>query len=571
MLVLGIHDGHDAGACLLQDGKLLLHSSEERRRNSKNWAGIPEQSIKEIFRRTGIDPKDVDLIALGSKLRTTFPTRGHKPVYSVLNFLSWAGRSHLGTQFGRWLLEKVRKREELMSCLESMGMGQKTVMPFDHHLSHAATAYYFRPWDGPATVLTLDGAGDGLCATVNKAQGFDINVIAQTPKYNSPAAWMYSSLTSHLGMRPYEHEYKLMGMAPYGDPDFVGDGHSESCADVLRKAFSVEGLEFRNHTGHIAGGIQDYYAKRLYARRFDNVAAGCQLVFEEMMLKWVKNSIAATGVAKVATAGGAFLNVKANKLIRELPEVEALYTFPASDDGGTPIGAAVLGYVHLCKQRGVEPTMNLPKDMYMGIGFTDDECGKAAENCGLPWKKLNNVADEAAQLLTEGKIIGRFNGREEVGPRALGNRSLIADARDLKVIRKLNFAIKQRDFWMPFAASVHEEDGPRYIKNLSKWAYYMIEAFDTTPEGFRDLVAGTHPFDQTIRPQLVNELNPEYRDLLRAFKARTGVGGLLNTSFNLHGSPIVGTPEVAIDTLVRSELDGVVLGSYLVTKPNNPA
>ncbi|HMO35207.1 MAG TPA: carbamoyltransferase C-terminal domain-containing protein, partial [Gemmatales bacterium] len=128
---------------------------------------------------------------------------------------------------------------------------------------------------------------------------------------------------------------------------------------------------------------------------------------------------------------------------------------------------------------------------------------------------------------------------------------------------------KQRDFWMPFAASVLEEDAPRYIKNLTGWAYYMIEAFDTTPEGFNDLCAGTHPFDQTIRPQVVNELNPSYRDLLRAFKARTGVGGLLNTSFNLHGSPIVGTPEIAIDTLVKSELDALLLGSYLVTKPSS--
>lgn len=567
MLVLGIHDGHDAGACLIQDGKLLLHSSEERRRNSKNYAGIPDISLKEIFRRTGVSPQDVDLIALGSQLRTTFPTRGHKPVYSVLNFLSWAGRSQTATRFGRWLLSRLRKRKELMACLESMGMGNKTVLPFDHHLCHAATAYYFRPWQGPATVLTLDGAGDGLCATVNKADGPDIHVISQTPKYHSPAGWMYSALTAHLGMRPYEHEYKLMGMAPYGDPDFIGDGHKESVADILRRSFGVEGLEFRNKTGHVSSGIQAYYKKRLYARRFDNVAAACQLVFEEMMLKWVKNAIAATGVRKIATAGGAFLNVKANKLIRELPEVEAMYTFPASDDGGTPIGAALLGYAKLCKDKGTTPRFDLPKDMYLGLGFTDEDCEKAAKASGMPFRKMANVADEAAQLLTEGKIIGRFSGREEVGPRALGNRSLLADARDLRVIRKLNFAIKQRDFWMPFAASVLEEDAPRYIKNLTGWAYYMIEAFDTTPAGFNDLCAGTHPFDQTIRPQLVNELNPEYRDLIRAFKARTGVGGLLNTSFNLHGSPIVGTPEVAIDTLKKSELDAVVLGSYLVTKP----
>jgi carbamoyltransferase len=169
-------------------------------------------------------------------------------------------------------------------------------------------------------------------------------------------------------------------------------------------------------------------------------------------------------------------------------------------------------------------------------------------------------------MLAEGKIIARFDGQEELGPRALGNRTIMADPRDLRSIRKLNFAIKQRDFWMPFAASVLEEDKHTYIVNPTEWAFYMIEAFDTTPEGADKLVAGTHPYDRTIRPQVVNELNPDYRDIIRAFKARTGVGGILNTSFNLHGYPIVGTPEVAIETLVKSELDALALGPFLVTK-----
>src|SRR5260370_34360049 len=169
-------------------------------------------------------------------------------------------------------------------------------------------------------------------------------------------------------------------------------------------------------------------------------------------------------------------------------------------------------------------------------------------------------------MLAEGKIIARFNGQEELGPRALGNRSILADPRDLRFIRKLNFAIKQRDFWMPFAASVLEEDAPRYIRNISGWAFYMIEAFDATPEGVDKLVAGTHPFDRTIRPQIVNELNPSYRDVIRAFKARTGVGGLLNTSLNLHGFPIVGTPEVAGDTLAKSQTGARAPGPVLVTK-----
>lgn len=560
MIILGINDGHDAGACLLADGRILMVSCEERRRNAKNYAGVPEQSIRAVFERTGVDPKDVDLVTLSSKIRTTFPTRGHKPIYPVLHALSWLARSDWATNAGRWLLPKLRKRTALLHCLADCGMAGKRLLPFDHHLCHAATAHFHRPWSDPSTVLTLDGAGDGICASVNLARGEQIDVIARTPKYHSPADGMYSAVTALLGLKPYEHEYKVMGMAPYGQAQY--------CGNVIKEAFSVDGLKFRNHTGRFGPSIRNYFHKRLAFQRFDNVTAACQEAFEELMVQWVRNAVAHTGVRKVTAAGGAFLNVKANKLIRELPEVESLYVYPASDDGGTPVGAAILGYLELCQAQGREPQLDLPKTMYLGLEFSDEELERAARSSGLPYHRMADPADEVGGLLADGKIIARFNGREELGPRALGNRSIMADARDLRFIRKLNFAIKQRDFWMPFAASVLEEDKFKYIKDPTDTAFYMIEAFDTTPEGAETLVAGTHPFDKTIRPQVVNELNPSYRDLIRAFKRRTGVGGILNTSFNLHGYPIVGTPEIALDTLKKSELDAVALGPFLVTKPS---
>ena len=453
--------------------------------------------------------------------------------------------------------------KELKQCLAEAGMADKPILPLDHHLCHAATAYFHRPWSEPATVLTLDGAGDGLCATVCSGSGTEIAVHSMTPKFHSPAARMYSAITAHLGLKPFEHEYKVMGMAPYGQADY--------CIDVMRQAFAVEGLHFRNKTGQIGEAVQRWFHKRLYKQRFDNVSAACQQRFKVMMVQWVRNAIQATGLKKVTAAGGAFLNVKANKLIREMPEVEAFYAYPASDDGGTPVGAAILGYLLLCRQQGVEPRLDLPRDMYLGLEYTAAEMETAASASGLPCRRMADPADELGALLAHGKIVARFDGREELGPRSLGNRSILADPRDLRFIRKLNFAVKQRDFWMPFAASVLDEDAHRYIKDPSGWAYYMIEAFDATPEGVDKLVAGTHPFDRTIRPQIVNDLNPAYRDVIRAFKARTGVGGLLNTSFNLHGFPIVGTPEVAIDTLKKSELDALALRPFLITKPDSSA
>jgi carbamoyltransferase len=558
MIVLGINDGHDAGVCLFQDGKVLLVSNEERRRNVKNHAGIPDQSIKAVFQRTGIDPKQVDLVTLSSMIRTTFPTRGHKPIYSLLHTLTSLARTEWATNIGRWLLPKLRKRADLLRCLADHGMADKTIRAYDHHLCHAATAHYHRPWSEPSTVLTLDGAGDGICASVSIGEGTDLRVISQTPKYHSPAAGLYSAITAHLGLKPYEHEYKVMGMAPYGQAE-----HSIS---VMRRAFTVDGLKFRNRTGYFGPGMSKYFHKKLFQHRFDNICAATQLTFEELMVQWVKNAISATGVRNVAAAGGAFLNVKANKLLRESPEVDKLSIYPASDDGGTPVGAAILGYLDLCRQKRIPLNLDLPRSMYLGLEFSETEMESAIKASGLPYRRMADPAEEVGGMLAEAKIVARFAGREELGPRSLGNRSIMADPRDLRSIRKLNFAIKQRDFWMPFAASVLEEDKHTYIKNPTPWAYYMIEAFDTTPEGADKLVAGTHPFDRTIRPQLVNELNPGYRDIIRAFKKRTGVGGILNTSFNLHGSPIVGAPEVAIETLVKSELDALAMGPFLVTK-----
>jgi len=558
LIVLSIHDGHDSGACLLRDGQVLGCCSEERRVNVKNYAGMPHRSIEALFKQTGIDPKDVNLVALSGKVRTTSPTREPKRIYSVLRVMYSLARTELATSMGRWVLSRMRRRKVIFEFLARIGMGDVPTQAYDHHQTHAACAYYHRPFTDDAVILTLDGAGDGLCSTVSVGSGLKMRVIASTPKFHSPALGMYSMITSYLGLRPFEHEYKVMGMAPYGQARY--------CDSIIREMFSVEGLRFRNRTGRIGHRLRRYYAKQLYCQRFDNVSAACQLVFEEMMVQWVTNAIQATGLKKVVCAGGAFLNVKANKLIREMDQVDALYVYPASDDGGTPVGAAILGYLDLCEQKNQQPTLDLPKTMYLGLEFSEQEMEQAAKASGFPYERMSDPADEVASLLADGKIVARFNGREELGPRSLGNRSILADPRDLRVIRKLNFAIKMRDFWMPFAASVLQEDGAKYIKGLTDWPFYMIEAFDTTAQAPDDMLAGLHPFDLTVRPQIVNELNPSYQALLRAFRAKTGVGVLLNTSFNLHGFPIVGTPAVALDTLANSELDAVALGPFLVRK-----
>lgn len=558
MIVLGIHDGHDAGACLLQDGKILCVSSEERRRNSKNFAGVPERSIEAVFRYSGVHPKDVDLVALAGTIRTTKPTRGEKPMYKVLRALYSVARSEMATTIGQWALSKVRRRSELLTFLANAGLAHAPLRAYDHHLTHAATAYFHRPWTGDATVLTLDGGGDGLCATVAVGRGAKLEVVARTPKFHSPAAHMYSAMTEYLGMRPSEHEYKLMGLAPYGQ--------CERSAEVFRSLFSVRGLGFHNDAGRIGPSLLQHYSRLLRGFRFDDIAAGCQKAFEDLLLQWVENAVAKTGIRGVAAAGGAFLNVKANKLVRESGTVDGLFVYPACDDGGTPAGAAILAYVEISIERGSEPTLELPRDTYLGLSYNDKEIEETLRASGFDWSIPTDLEAEAANILANGDIVAVFRGREEFGPRALGNRSILADPRELRTVRKLNFAIKHRDFWMPFACSILAEDSDKYLKRPSAWPYWMVEAFDTTQDGWKDLAAGLHPFDLTARPQLVNEFNPPYQRLIRAFKHRTGVGALLNTSFNLHGFPIVGHPDTALQTFAQSDIEALILGPFLVRK-----
>jgi len=556
--ILAIHDGHDAGACLFQDGRIVLHSSEERRANSKNARGVPRRSITALLEHSGIDPADIDLVALSGTIRNTTPERRTKASVKVVEFMSVLARSQAATALGRRVLSVIRRKREMLGFLAEFGLADTPVHAYDHHLCHAATAFWHRPWSEDALVLTHDGAGDGLCASVSVGTADGLRVIARTPKFHSVANFMYSYVTNHIGLKAWEHEYKVMGMAPYGQAEF--------CAPILREMFGIDGLHFRNKTGRITRRLKAYYRKRMIGQRFDNICAACQLVFEELTLQWVRNAVAETGVNRVCGAGGAFLNVKANMLIREASEVEAFFAYPASDDGGTPVGAAILGYRDACKEKGIEPTLDLQQHMYTGLEFSEGQIEDAIRESGLPYERMQDPAEEIGQRLADGDVVARFDGREELGPRALGNRTIMADPRDLRVIRKLNFAIKQRDFWMPFAASMLEEDAARYIVGDSGWAYWMIEAFDTTPVAQEEIISGIHPFDLTVRPQIVNDLNPAYRDIIRAFKKRTGVGAVLNTSFNLHGSPIVGTPEIALYTLVNSALDALAIGPFLVTR-----
>ncbi|MBI3160215.1 MAG: hypothetical protein HYZ26_11520 [Chloroflexi bacterium] len=561
--VLGIHDGHSAGAALIQNGSVLAAIMEERLRNIKNYSGAPTMAIRKVFEIAGVNPADVDAIAIGCLVRVTAPIKNEDDLQvQAYKKLAPLLRGHGPTSLLIHAFHRLRKMDELQQAFGELGISEKEILYVEHHASHAACAYYLRPWNDETLVLTLDGAGDGLSATVNVGRDTHMQRIASTTFYDSPGNNLYSEITGFMGLKRWEHEYKVMGMAPYGRPEY--------CLDAMRRIIRVnprKPLEFQNTLGVYSTEVQRKLRKLLAEQRFDNIAAACQQHFEDILLEWVKNAITTTGIRKLACAGGMFLNVKANKRIRELPEVEDVFFYPAADDGGTPVGAALEVYHRLCEKRGIQPEKRELGDFYCGQEFSN-----AAIEAAIATSPYRGTAEHVpvgieeviAGMLVEGKIVARFSGRDEWGPRALGNRSIMADPRDLRVIRKINFAIKQRDFWMPFAVSILEEDMHNYLVD-ARPARYMIEAFDTTERG-DEIAAGTHPFDRTARPQTVNNWNPGWRRIIERFRDKTGVGGVLNTSFNLHGFPIVGSPETALHTFEHSVLDGLAIGNWLIVK-----
>jgi carbamoyltransferase len=561
VLVLGVHDGHNAGAALIRNGTVLAAINEERTNNVKNSSGPPLNAIKKVFAIAGVKPADLSIIAVVGLLRTHAPLKERPLHVKLYERLTPYVHGHAFCDLLVKTLHKYRRMDELNALFKEMDIADRELFFIEHHLAHAACAYYQRPWNDETLVLTLDGAGDCLCATVSIGKDLGIKRIASSTHYDSPSNNFYSEITGYFGLKRWEHEYKVMGLAPYGRPEY--------CIDAMRKLVRInprKPLEFQNISGAYLSRIQPKLRKSLAEQRFDNVAAAAQAYFEELVVRWVQNCVKETGIRRLACAGGSFLNVKANKLIREMEEVSDAFFYPASDDGGTAVGAAMEAYYRYCQRESIDAVRHSLRDIYYGAEYDDEYINRALQKTG--WlakaKRLDAIEGEVGELISKGKIIARFGGRDEWGPRALGNRSIIADPRDMRVIRKINFAIKQRDFWMPFAPSVLEDRAGDYFINI-KPARYMIEAFDTT-ERADEIIAGLHPYDRTGRPQMVNEWNPSYRKIIQAFQSITGVGGVLNTSFNIHGYPIVGTPEIALATLENSGLDGLAVGNWLVLK-----
>lgn len=590
MYILGIHDRHNATACLLKDGKIIAAVSEERFTRIKNQSGFPFLAVKYCLEFAKIKGKDIDLLVFSNNsplsfLSTIFIARVSKKA-SVSNRIKLLSPSyyHLHTflLYFEYLLLQTRIFKPLrnssfyrstISRLQNKGhqiIYRKTgIHPskyteIDHHLAHAYATIYsssFPKHKKESLIFTCDGCGDGLSATVNLYKEGRIIRVAKANAVNSLGAF-YAFITSFLGMKPLEHEYKVMGLAPYS-PDFG----KNLAYPILKPLVSLDKKRLAFKTKFSSELFGNYFQKKLKQIRFDFVAAAAQQITEDLLAEWVQESVRKFNISNIACGGGVFMNVKANQKVAELPEVKEVFFMPSGGDESNAVGAAYWGFTKLSSSIPSSLT-----NLYLGPQYSRADIQKAFQKRETKTKykveSFSQIEKKIAKLLAAGEIVARVNERMEWGARALGNRSILADASKPGVIEILNKMIKSRDFWMPFAPIFLREFESEYILNPKKIeAPFMIITFDSKPKAQEDLRAAMHPYDKTLRPQIVDKkANLSYFKLLTEFRKLTGKSGILNTSFNIHGDPIVCSPEDALLTFENTGLKYLAMGNFLVSK-----
>ncbi len=575
-LILGIASSHDASACLFENGVLVSAIAEERLSRIKCDGGhLPSLAIDAVLSAAGASRRDVDAIAsiyghfpeayfrreTASKeierriSRTMKRLRGeeNRTQFSSSNLLK-----HLRAQGGGF--ESHFRRG---AFLDAEGFRPDTrVQFFDHHLTHAIAAGHYSGFD-EAAVVTVDGEGDldmHHAAGVYRNGRVDVLQVSDTPG-NSPG-FFYESITKLLGFRPLRHEGKILGLAAFGDP--------EPLAGAFRKALRTKPGD-EDFDSDFAG-LPDAYGKRhaylasvIAGHARENVAAAAQLVLEESVVSVCSRFLQKTGLRNIALNGGVFANVKLNQRIARLPEVDRLFVFPGMSDTGNSVGAGLLA-LDLTDASSAGKAIEPLRDVYWGPAWPADEIRRALDAHRLGYEELDAaaLADRAAHAIHAGKVVGWFQDRMEFGPRALGNRSMLAAATESGINKSLNDRLARTEF-MPFAPSCLAEYAGELFDGIEKCrhaAEFMTVTFDVRPE-WRSRVPAVVHVDGTARPQLVRrDRNPLYHALIERYRQLSGIPLVLNTSFNVHEEPIVCRPAEAIEALVDNRIDALAIGAF---------
>lgn len=558
MHILGINAYlHQTSAALIRDGHLVFAAEEERFSRIKKDASFPRRAVQAALEHARIGFDELDAVAFGwnrggvtplHTLRCTLT--GQLPVswrYAVDALATAAREVYQGNgrrQLERWFGPLERQR----------------IFYVDHHEAHAWSAYALSGFE-EATVLVMDGRGATQSSSVYHARGDELRRIRSISYPNSLGSF-YEAFTDLLGFERHSDEWKVMGLAAYGEPSY-------DLRDVIR----VTRGGYRVDAHLLCGGWWNDLSRmtgRFGARRNPEVcitdedrdlAASVQRALEEAVFELVRDAVARTGCRKLCLAGGVAMNSKANGRLLASGLVDDVFVQPAATDDGTAVGAALAAHARL----GLPVPRYRLTDVYLGPEYSDDEVRRTLAACKLAAARLADVEPTVARLLADGHIVGWFQGRMEFGPRALGSRSILADARRPEMKDRVNDCVKFREAWRPFAPSCLEESAGDYFEGCRD-APFMILTFPVRPEKRALIPAVTHA-DNTARVQTVaREANPRYWRLIREFAAITGVPVLLNTSFNLRGEPIVCSPKDAIRTFYSSGLDFLVMGDLLLAK-----
>ncbi len=565
MIILGLSPtAHESAVGILVDGRLVAAASEERFSRVKNQGGFPQRALEFCLAKAGVDARDVDHVAYAS-----LPFHKERLIDVVnygqnVRYLTTAGGSaksrlfHLANytrglaQADRWLPGK--NEESIRTALRAFGLDQKLVF-VDHQLAHCASAYFTSGFDR-TLVVSLDGYGSGKAGSFYLGEGGKLTMLSPIP-YPHSLGTFYRRVTQALGFKPNRHEGKIVGLAAFGDPSKL--------YDVVRARFNLEHEDYFRFTS-----AQDpFFEKELVKNHTrEDIAAAYQRVLEDVAVHYVKKWLARTGATRVACAGGVFANVKMNQRIMEIDGVEEIFVFPAMSDAGVGVGAAFALHSDLAK---LEP--EAIKDVYLGPSYSDAELERALRASGLPFWRSANPVEEIVDRLVKNKVVARFGGAMEFGPRALGNRSILYPALEPEVNKWLNDRLKRTEF-MPFAPiSLMERAADLYV-NIDRamhTAEFMTVTTDCTPRMRAESPAAVH-VDGTARPQLVRaESNPTVHQILRRYEERTKIPTLINTSFNMHEEPIVCSPEDAIRAFKDGNLEVLSLGDYLVESTTSVA
>jgi carbamoyltransferase len=565
MLILGIWDGHDSGISILKDNKILFSINEERLSRRKLEIAFPENSIEYALNYLGLKKEDIGIIAFStSEFAKTFwrifpflkenyyLLRRRKKEYSGFDSFK-RGFKYKATELQLDPLSKSISKSIINKKLKKLGFKNFKLLIHDHHLCHAASAAFTSGFE-KALVITIDGIGDTLSGTINTFEKGKLERI-KTISGKDSFGIFFEHVTNLMNMRELEDEGKVMALANYALK-------IEDEENLLLDFFKIDGMEVKAKYSSLKTSRE--LKKIFWKFPSEQFAYMAQRTLEIKITELIRNAVKETRLNKVCLAGGTCSNIKVNMLIKNLTEVEDVYVFPHMGDGGLAMGSAMVANYKL---NGISKYDF--KDVYFGPQFSNDYIKKILDRNELKdikYKYVHEIEKEVARIIFEGNIVLWFQGRMEYGPRALGNRSILASPHSEEIKNELNLVQKKRVWYQPFCPTMLLDDAKEILEDLKGTPNEFMTMGYMVIKDKQKLVRGVINIDGSCRPQIIKDNTSRYARLLSEYKKLSGTGILLNTSFNLHGEPLVCSPEDALNTFARTKAKYLVLENYLLTK-----